>query len=264
MKKSRLVALILGCTILALFVFMSVCPKVFTPYAPKQTFELWLKPSASHILGTNDVGYDIFTEIVYGASQTFFIGISSSLLALILGALIGVLSAQNGFIGQIFSGLINLFVMLPKLVCLIVLAAFAGNGYLNRILLIALFGWVGTAREIRAKTIKIKSSSYIENCKIHGFGKIHIAVFHILPNLFDLLFARFLNGVNGSVMTESALSFLGIGDLYNPTWGTMINLAFRRGAFIRGAYNYLLMPAVCISLLVLAFYLIGLALKKEN
>ncbi len=264
MKKERLIALILGCTILVLFVLMSAFPSVFTHYGQKEMFDSWLSPSAAHPLGTNDMGYDIFTELVYGSGQTLLIGIASSLIAMLLGTVIGILAAMNNFAGHVFNGIINVFMLLPKLVCLIVVAAFLGRSQIATILLIAAFGWVGTARAVRARTLKIKNSVFIENCVIQGYSKVHIAMRHVLPNLYDVLFSRMVSSVSGCVMMESSLSFLGIGDLYNPTWGTMINLAFRRGAFIRRAYNWLLVPGAAISLLVLAFWLIGLAVKKRE
>lgn len=107
---------------------------------------------------------------------------------------------------------------------------------------------------------------YIESCRILGYSRTYIAVRHILPNLSDVLLSRFLLGVNSCIMMESTLSFLGLGDLYRPTWETMVNFAYKRGAFLRGAYQYLLAPGVCVMLLCLAFYLISLWLtaRKET
>lgn len=86
---------------------------------------------------------------------------------------------------------------------------------------------------------------------IQGYSRKHIILRHILPNLYDVLLSRFLLGVNSCIMMESTLSFLGFGDLYHPTWGTMINFAYKRGAFLRQAYAYLLSPGVCIMMLSL-------------
>ncbi len=264
MKTRKTIFLICGCALLALFVLMGFFPSLFTSYGRKEMFSAWEQPSHEHIFGTNDMGYDIFTEIVYGARETLFIGVLSSVIALLLGAAIGVLAAKKNFVGKIFNGVINIFVLLPKFVCLIVLAVFVGNGYVARVGIIAAFGWVSTARAVRAQTIKIRNSDFIETLVIQGYDKFHIAIFHVLPNLGEVLPARYLSGVSGCIMMESSLSFLGIGDLFNPTWGTMVNLAFRRGAFLQGAYNWLLIPGACIALLVLAFYLISVGVKKNE
>ena len=119
---------------------------------------------------------------------------------------------------------------------------------------------------MRAKVLQLHTQPFIESCRILGYSRAHIAVRHILPNLSDVLLSRFLLGVNSCIMMESTLSFLGLGDLYRPTWGTMVNFAYKRGAFLRGAYQYLLAPGVCVMLLCLAFYLISLWLtaRKET
>ena len=147
---------------------------------------------------------------------------------------------------------------------MIVLATFLGSSSRNLILLIAAFSWVGTARNVRAKVIHLNAQPFIENCMIQGYSRKHIVLHHILPNLYDVLLSRFLLGVNSCIMMESTLSFLGFGDLYHPTWGTMINFAYKRGAFLRQAYGYLLSPGVCIMLLSLSFYLISLYFEHRQ
>ena len=264
--RKRYFSLILGGMILALFLIAALFPTVFTPYGQKEMFGPWLAPSAAHLLGTNALGYDIFTELVYGARQTLLVGVLSSILTLILGAGIGILGSFHGWVGRLFNGLIQIFVLLPKLITLIVLATFFGSSAAHLIVLIAAFSWVGTARAVRAKVLQLHTQPFIESCRILGYSRAHIAVRHILPNLPDVLLSRFLLGVNSCIMMESTLSCLGPGDLYRPTWGTMVNFAYKRGAFLRGAYQYLLAPGVCIMLLCLAFYAVSLWLtaRKET
>ena len=110
----------------------------------------------------------------------------------------------------------------------------------------------------------IYTQPFIENCRVCGYSRAHTAFAHVLPNLSDILLSRFLLGVNGCIMMESTLSFLGFGDLYHPSWGTMVNFAYRRGAFMRGAWNYLLPPGICIMLLSLAFYFISVYFESSK
>ncbi len=266
MRKKGLLPLILGLLLLAVFLLAASAPGLFTGYGQKELFARWLPMGRAHPLGTNAMGYDIFTELVYGARQTLLVGLLSSVLTLILGAGIGILASLRGWPGQLFSGLIQIFVLLPKLITLIVLAAFFGSSTIHLIVLTAAFSWVGTARAVRAKVLQLRTQPFIESCRILGYSRAHIALHHILPNLSDVLLSRFLLGVNSCIMMESTLSFLGLGDLYRPTWGTMVNFSYKRGAFLRGAYQYLLAPGVCIMLLCLAFYLISLWLtaRKET
>ena len=264
MRKTGVFPLILGLLLLAVFLLAAFAPGIFTDYGQKELFSKWLPMSRAHLLGTNAMGYDILTELVYGARQTLLTGLLSSVLTLLLGAGIGILAAFRGWVGRLFSGLIQIFVLLPKLITLIVLAAFFGSSASQLVLLIAAFSWVGTARAVRAKALQLYTQPFIESCRILGYSRVHIALRHMLPNLSDVLLSRFLLGVNSCVMLESTLSFLGLGDLYRPTWGTMVNFAYKRGAFLRGAYQYLLAPGVCIMLLCLAFYLISLWLTARK
>lgn len=263
MKKRRIL-LLFGSGLLLMFLLAALFPSCFTDYGSKEMFGPWLPPSPEHVLGTNALGYDIFTELIYGARETLLIGISSSILTLLLGSTIGVLAAGKGTAGGFLNGVINIFVLLPKLVTLIVLAAFFGSSTRNLTLLIAAFSWVGIARNVRAKVIHLNTQPFIENCIIQGYSETHIIFHHMIPNLYDVLFSRFLLGVNSCIMMESTLSFLGFGDLYHPTWGTMINFAYKRGAFLRQAYGYLLSPGVCIMLLSLSFYLLSLLFEHRQ
>ena len=182
----------------------------------------------------------------------------------LLGAVVGMLSAAKGVVGVVFSGITDIFAILPRLVMLIVLSAFLQGSSASLILLISVFGWAGTAREVRAKVVHVRALPFVETCKMYGYGRVHTAVRHILPNVSDVLLSRFLVGVTTCIMTESTMSFLGFGDLYYPTWGVMIDFARSRGALIAGAYQYLLAPCVCIMLLALSFYLISLYIEKRR
>lgn len=263
MKRSK-APLLIGLVILAVFTAMAVAPSAFSHYGRKETFELWLSPSAQHLLGTNALGYDVFTEVVYGTRETLVIGLASSLLTLVIGAAIGVICTTRSIVGSCFNGLINIFALLPRFIALLVLASFLGRSKVIIVILIAAFSWVGVARAVRAKVIHIKTQPFIENCVVQGYSSRHIVLWHIIPNLQDVILSRFLLGVNSCIMMESSLSFLGFGDTYYPTWGTIVNLASNNGAFVREAYSYLLVPGFCITLLSLSFYFISLYVEREK
>ncbi len=264
MKKKYLPFLIIGVSILLFFTIVAIFPQLFTSYDRKMSFGPWLSPSKEHLLGTNSLGYDIWTELIYGTKDTMLVGILSSILTIVIGLVVGILAAQKGIIGAIFNGLINIFVLIPKLITLIVLAAFIGSSNLNLIILIALFPWVGLARSVRAKIIHMKTEPFIEVCSLYGYSKYHTVIHHILPNLKDIILSKFLLSITGCIMMESTLSFLGFGNIYYPTWGVMINFARSKGALIRGAYNYLLSPCICIMLLSLSFYFISLYIDAKS
>ena len=264
MKKKRLPYLIIGLLILSVFILMAIFPRVFTSVDRKQSFGIWLPPSAAHPLGTNSLGYDIYAELVYGARDTLLVGLLSGLLSLFAGVMIGVLSSLKGFIGVIFRGLTDIFVMIPRLIALIVLSAFIGSSTVALVILIALFGWAKTAREVSAEITRVKALPFTDSCKMYGYSGFHTAVYHLLPNVGNVVVSRFLLGVNSCIMTESALSFLGFGDLYYPTWGVMINFARSRGALINSAYLYMLAPGFCIMLVSLSFYFISVYIDGKR
>ncbi|MCR4676044.1 MAG: ABC transporter permease [Sphaerochaetaceae bacterium] len=265
MNKRKLF-LICGLLLLSVFVIMSLLPSLISPYGEKDMFTPWLSPSSSHLLGTNRLGYDVLTEIIHGTGNTLLTGFTASVISLLIGVLIGSLSAESGLIGHLCDGITDIMAMLPKLVLLIVLGSFFRGGSLSLIVLISALSWSTTARTLRARVLSLKQSAFIGNLKIEGFSDFHILVYHVIPNTSDILLSRFILGINSCIMMESTLSFLGFGDTFNPTWGTMVNLAYKNGAFMRQAYAYLLSPGICIMLLSLSFYFISLYLsgRKED
>ncbi len=256
--------LYIGLALLLILLLMAFFPGLFTHWLPKDMDKAWLPPGGGHLLGTNGLGYDLWAELVYGAGETLLVGLLSSVLAMALGAVIGMLSAGKGIVSAVLNGLIQIFVLLPRLITLIVLAAFFGSGSRSLILLIALFSWSGTARVVRAQVQQLRSQPFLESCRVQGLGPGRILFCHLLPNLYELLLSRFLLGVNSCVLMESTLSFLGFGDLYHPTWGTIINLSWKRGALLRSAWAGLLAPGLCIMLLSLAFYLISIYIQGRR
>lgn len=262
--KKRHAILWLGLGLLLLGLSAALWPELFTHWGLKEMDRAWLKPSSAHLLGTNALGYDLYTELIYGARETLLVGLASSILSLLLGAMLGLLAGGYGPLAAAANGVTNLFVLLPRLITLIVLAAFLGTGTGKLILLVAAFSWSGTARAVRAKVQHLHGQPFLDACRIQGYSRGRILFCHLLPNLQDVLLSRFLLGVNSCVLLESTLSFLGFGDLYHPTWGTMINLSWKRGALLRGAWSGLLAPGAAIALVSLAFYLISLFLQSRR
>lgn len=254
----------IGMAIMLVFVMFALFPSWFTPYSPTDMFEPWQGCSNEHPLGTNDMGYDIFAELVYATDRTLSVGLASALAALLLGTLFGVLGGYcRGVAGALFDGIIDIFVMLPKLPVVIVLAAFLGGETLNVIFIIAFLSWSGTARAVRAKVKHLKTMPFVDTLRGLGFSHGRIIFGHILRNVREVAAAKYVSGVVSCIMMESTLSFLGLGDPSDATWGSMINLAYKRGGFMMEAYNWLLAPGVCIMLCALAFVFINMFIEKR-
>ncbi len=253
-NKAAITALAAGCLLLFVFLLAAVAPSAFAPYSPSDTFDAWLPSSSDHILGTDDAGADVFTSLVYATGRTLLTGVASAALALALGVLVGLAAGSGGVIGALANGVINLFAMIPKLPATIVIAAFAGGGLAETVIVIAVFGWVTTARAVRAKVLHIKCLPFADALTAAGYSPARIAFRHIIPNTGEVILTRYITTLAGCIMTEATLSFLGLGSVSSPTWGTMINLAYRRGGFAMEAYGWLLAPGAAIMLLALAFW----------
>lgn len=253
-KGAATAALAVGCVMLAVFLLAACAPSAFAPYSPTQTFDPWLPSSSEHVFGTDDTGADVFTSLVYATGRTLLTGVASAALALALGVLAGLAAGYGGVVGAVANAVIDIFAMIPKLPATIVVAAFTGGGIAQTVTVIAVFGWVTTARAVRAKVAHLNGRPFVDALTAAGYPKAGIAFKHILPNTLEVILTRFVTTVAGCIMTEATLSFLGLGDISSPTWGTMINLAYRRGGFAMDAYGWLLAPGAAIMLLALAFW----------
>ena len=165
-----------------IFALFSFFPQWIAPYSPKDMFEPWAPMSASHWLGTNDMGYDILSELIYAASTTMLVGITASFISLAVGVLVGIAAGYfQGWLGEVINGLIHIFLLIPMLPMTIILAAYLGAGVQNVILSISLLGWCSTARAVRAKTKQVKCAPFIESLQTLGVPKWRIMLKHILP-----------------------------------------------------------------------------------
>lgn len=257
-KAFQILSLSLGVAILLIFLLFAIAPKAFAPCDPKHSYEAFLGISGEHILGTNNLGYDIFSELVYATRSTLLAGLLAALISLVTGTLIGLLSGYaKGVVGEAMNGVINFFLLIPMLPLAIVIGAYLDGGFMDIVLTISLIGWCSTARAVRAKTIKLKSAPFIKIMRGLGYSRVRILFCHILPNVLDVAAAKFITTVASCILLEATLGFLGVGSKVELSWGVMINYAYRFGGLARGAYNWLLAPGVCITLLELAFYFIG-------
>ena len=255
---------IIGALLLMFFIITAAFPELIAPYSAKDMDSPWLSSSSEHILGTNKLGYDVFSELIFATRKTLITGVLASTLSLIIATLLGYLCLEENIVGKISKTIIDTMTLLPRLVTMIVLSSFFNTNSFSLIVLISIFSFAASARAISARVRMIKKECFIESLTVQGFSKMHILIFHIIPSLKDILLTRFLLGINSAIMLESTLSFLGLGDIYNPTWGTMVNLAYKNGAFLRHHYCYLLSPGVMIMLLTLSFYMVSLAIELKH
>jgi len=255
-----------GFLILFFFLLMAVFGPVLLPYDAMdfgEAGDVFAPPSAAHPLGLDDMGRDVLRALIAGSRVSLMVGVLATILSMIVGTAIGVTSGYFGNrTDMVLMRFTDIFLVLPWLPLMLVLAAILGSSIWNIILVIGLTSWAGTARVVRAQTLSVKEKQFIERAKAIGSGHGHIIARHILPNVFPLVFANTILVSAVAILSETTLSFLGMGDPLRPSWGMMLHFAFESGAASIGAFWFLLPPGLCVVLVVLGFTFLGYAFDE--
>lgn len=256
---------LIGLTIISTFMVIAIVAPYVAPYNPfvSDASALYAPPSMQHFLGTNDAGEDVFSELLYAAKISLIVGFTAAFVSTCLGLLVGMLSGYyGGKLDAVVMRVTDIFLTLPTIVLLIVLVAYIGPGLQNIIFAISILGWTGTARSIRSQVMSMKERPYVEASHAIGASNFTIMFGEILPNIMPLVLANGILAVVGAILSEAGLSFLGLGDPTQKSWGEMLYYAETRGAFINGAWWWIAAPGICIVLVALGFTLVGQALDE--
>jgi len=255
-----------GLLILVGFVIMALIGNFATPYQTTgvgSLEEILQPPSLSHPFGTDDVGLDVLSQVLKGAGLSLLVGLFAGAISVAIGALVGLLSGYYGGIrGTILVRFTDIFLIIPGLPLIIIMAALLGANIWNVIFVIGIVGWAGTSRIARSQTLVIRELPYVLRARSLGASDRHIIVRHVLPGVLPLLFANAVLVIGTAILSEATISFLGLGDPTQLSWGTMLNFAFSRGALFAGAYWYVIPPGICIALVVMGFTCVGYALDE--
>jgi peptide/nickel transport system permease protein len=257
----------LGAVALILFVIVALAAPLLAPYDPHafsgQPLE---RPSASHLLGTNDAGQDIASELIYGARISLIVGLGAALGTVTLGVLVG---SVAGYIGgpmdSLLMRLVDVMMTLPRLPLLILLAAFLGSGLPQTIAIISLLFWPATARLIRAQVQSLRQRGYVKMARGFGGGAGYVLRRHILPAIGPLIAFGLITAAGRAVAMEAGLAFLGLGDPTAKSWGLMMRFALNLpGLLLTDRWVWwLLPPGLCITSLVLALTFVGMGLEER-
>ncbi len=246
---------------MVVLLFVALFAPWIAPYDPWEMSIPFLGPSWEHILGTNDVGQDIFSELVFGARTSLLVGFTASLAITVMGSFLGAFAAYyGGWADRCIMVFINVALSVPSLPLIIVLSAFLKRSVWNIILCICLTGWVGTARIIRSQALRLKDMGFIRNCRTMGCSSLYIIIRHLLPNLKETILTKGMLSVASSMLTEASVSYLGLEPMTSKSWGTVLNDAFRAGGVFNGYWWWYLPPIACISLSAFCF----LSLQEES
>lgn len=247
-----------GAAIVGLFLLVALFAPVLAPYDPYEMGVPYIKPCAEHLLGTNDVGQDLLSELIYGTRVSLFIGVFTSLIVTVVSTALALLSGYcQGPLDKAVTALTNVTMALPDLALTVLLIAYLNPGKLSIIISISLTAWTGTTRILRSRVLQLCEAPFIKIEKSIGLSGLLIMTRHLIPNLRDIILSRAALAVSSAMMTEAGLSFLGLGDYGAKSWGSILHYAFYQNGVIRGYYWWYLPPIICTSLAVLGFMLLG-------
>jgi len=223
---------------------------------------IWAPPTEFPPLGTDNLGRPIWDQLVYGAQVSLLVGIAATLIAIVIGTVVGVSAGFfGGWTDAVLNRLSEWFLVIPFIPLAIVLAAILGASLRNIIVVIGVTSWPVTARLVRAQVLTIKQRLYVERSRALGGSSAHIMGRHILPNITPLVIANATLTVPIAILSETTLAFLGLADPLRVSWGSMLDDAFSAGALGREAWWWYLPPGLCVIAVVLAFTLVGRALE---
>jgi peptide/nickel transport system permease protein len=258
---------VVGLVVLAIFFALALAaPLIADPEGleiTKATGGVLEPPSREFWLGTDDKGRSVLTLLIWGARVSLLVGLLATGISMVLGTVVGLLAGYfEGWSGAVLFRLTEWFLVIPFLPLAIVMATVLGPSLFTVAFVIGVTSWPGTALLIRSQTLSIKERAYLERARVLGGGRWHQISRHVLPNVMPMVFANTTLTVSIAILTETTLSFLGLGDPTRVSWGSMLDDAYSVGAITTGSWWFIVPPGVCVVLVVLSFTVIGQALEE--
>ncbi len=254
-------AMIVGLAILAFFVFLAIFGPWIEPYDPNtQTGAVYEPPSSAHWLGTDDAGADMLSLVIEGARVSMIVGFAAALVAMLIGGTIGLWSGfYGGKSDTVLMRITDYVLVIPDIPLMIIVAALFGRSLTNIILIIGIIYWTSTARLIRAQTKSVRERTYVKRARALGAGNQRLIGKHVLPQVMPLLIANTVITVAIAIFAETYITFLGLGDPELTSWGKLIQNAFTGDAVLNNAWWAIVPPGVCVTLVILACTMVGMA-----
>lgn len=254
-------AMRVGLAILGFFVLVAIFGPLLVPGNPNEQTPFGnLPPSSQHWLGTTTIGQDIFRQLVQGTRLSVLIGFTCGLLTTLIAIVIGVTGGYfGGWIDEVLSLISNVFLVIPQLPLIIVLAALVptGRGPGTVIIVISLTGWAWGARVMRSITLTLRQRDYVQAARASGESPFRLIFFEIVPNMGAIIATNFIFATISAILTEATLEFLGLSDLSQVSWGTMLYWAQNNDALLGGQWSWYVPPGLCIALLCTSLTLIN-------
>jgi peptide/nickel transport system permease protein len=258
----------IGLTILVAFTLFALAAPLLADHAGLAAVNstsnpVWASPADFGPLGTDHLGRSVWSQFVWGSRISLLVGLAATVVAIVIGTVVGVTAGFfGGRPGGLLMRLTEWFLVIPFLPLALALAAVLGPSVGNIILVIGITSWPSTARLVRAQVLTVKERLYVDRSRALGATNRHLMGRHILPNVSPLILANTTLTVPVAILTETTLSFLGLGDPSRPSWGKMLQDGFANGALSQHAWWYYVPPGLGVMLVVLAFVLCGHALEE--
>jgi len=253
----------LGLIWITIFVVLALIAPFITKEPEAHSLLIFKPPSFDNLLGTNDVGQDIWSRLIWGTRTSIIVAIGVGVLTTTLSAIIGV---SAGFFGGLYEKIImrivDALLVIPTIIVLILVAAFIKPSIWTLIFLISLLHWQGGARVFRAQTLSLKERMRIYAAKTFGASRWYIIFRHIIPDITAILIVSFIHNLRMAVFMEAGLAFIGIADPLMISWGMMIHHALKF-YYLPVWKWWLLPPGIALSLLILSFTFLGHSLEKK-
>ena len=258
--RHRLASVGLG--IIVLLCFLAVFAPVLAPHSPydQDLYSVLAAPSRVHWLGTDNLGRDLFSRLLYGARVSLFVGIASTALSAVFGVLIGLFAGfRGGAIDSIIMRVTDAFLCFPPLIFILAMSAVLGPGLHNVMLSFAIFGWTVFARITRGQVLLVRELPFVEAARSVGVAPRRIMMHHILPNIMAPVLIAITISIGAAILVESGVSFLGLG-VQPPTasWGKELRVGF---TYLETAPLFAIAPGLMISLAIIAFNFVGDGLR---
>ena len=259
-RQNKLAAV--SAIVILLIILLAVFAPVIAPYGESDTSltERLAGPSSEHILGTDYLGRDVFTRLLYGARVSLVIGVMPSIIALVVGVTLGLLAGYlGGWVDYVIMRVADVMLSIPSLLLAMVVMYIMGTSVVTLFIALSLTSWASVARVVRSQTLSLKETEYIEAARSIGVKRWTIMFRHIMPNCIPSLIVLFTLNIPSAILSESSLSFLGIGvQPPSASWGLMVNEAKQ---YLFTSPWLCLIPCLVIMVVVLAFNFLGDGLR---
>ena len=252
---------LVGFLIIIAMIFTAILAPIISPYRPYELGQSpFSPPSMAHLMGSDHLGRDVFSQIIWGARVSLLFALGAAGISLIIGTILGAIAGYyGGIIDDLFSRSFEVFMMIPVFFLLMLVVALYGTKIEFTILLVGLTIWPSNARVMRAQALSLKTREFIDAAKISGGSNLHILLAHIIPNGIYPVIANSTIQMGYAIIIEAGLSFIGLGDPNQMSWGQILHAG---QSYLTTAWWLVVFPGIVISILVFTFNVLGDAVNR--